>query len=145
MSTAIHDMFAGIAHRYDLANDVLSLGMHRLWRRRVARQAALRRPRRILDLCTGTGDLAFALRRGCKGSSVIGLDFVQGMLDEAQKKNTPEHFVSFLRGDATAIPLPDASVDLVTVAFGVRNIPALDTCLEEISRVLARGGELIVL
>ena len=145
VSKQIHDMFADIAPRYDLANDVLSMGMHRLWRREVVRRARALQPKTILDLCCGTGDLAFALADSLPASQVFGLDFVQPMLDRAEKKQQHHRSVTFLRGDAVSIPFPDHSFDLVTIAFGIRNIPEIARCLAEIDRVLIAGGTLLIL
>lgn len=151
MSTAVHDMFAGIAKRYDVANDVLSFGIHRLWRRNLVKKIGVGPGMQVLDLCTGTGDLALILSRltGPAGR-VVGLDFVAAMLELAEKKlhsSTREGCapISFLQGDAMSIPFPDGSFDAVTIAFGIRNVDDPAGCLREIHRVLKPGGRLGVL
>lgn len=138
-------MFADIAPRYDLANDVLSLGMHRLWRKKVVDIARRKNPRAVLDLCCGTGDLAFALSDQLPNARVVGLDFVRAMLDCAEGKRADHRTVEFLHGDAVSIPFADSTFELVTIAFGIRNIPEIDRCLDEIARVLVPGGSLIIL
>jgi demethylmenaquinone methyltransferase/2-methoxy-6-polyprenyl-1,4-benzoquinol methylase len=149
MSKEVRDMFASIARRYDAGNDVLSFGIHRLWRSRLVRAARLQEASTVLDICTGTGDLAFALQDalGARGS-VYGLDFVQDMLEIAVRKQgarSGKPPVSFFRGDALAIPLAENSVDIITVAFGIRNVDSVQRCLSEMRRVLRPGGQLLVL
>ena len=142
-------MFASIARRYDLANDVLSFGVHRLWRRKLVRMAALRPDSRVLDLCTGTGDLAFALSRGLHTSGrVYGLDFVAGMIELASEKKRSTQIsapVYFFRGDAMTLPFADRSFDAVTISFGIRNVDNVVECLREIERVLVPGGKALIL
>jgi demethylmenaquinone methyltransferase/2-methoxy-6-polyprenyl-1,4-benzoquinol methylase len=151
-------MFGRIAPRYDFLNHLLSFSLDRIWRRRTARHFLhiLRRPdARVLDLCCGTGDLAFALDRararpaGAQSPSywpVIGSDFVEGMLERAQEKNRDRRrSVAFAAADAMRLPFPDASFDLITTAFGFRNLANYERGLEEFARVLKPGGELGVL
>jgi len=148
MSAEIHDMFASIAPKYDFANDVLSMGIHRLWRQRLVHLATPEKASSVLDLCTGTGDLAFAFaRRFGSETHVIGLDFVGSMLERAVEKlqREPSGRISFLQADATAIPFPSSSFDIVCIAFGIRNIPKLDSCLSEVLRVLKPNGRFFVL
>jgi demethylmenaquinone methyltransferase/2-methoxy-6-polyprenyl-1,4-benzoquinol methylase len=148
MSVEIRDMFASIAPRYDVANDVLSMGIHRLWRRRLVSLAKKEPAAAILDLCTGTGDLAFAFARAFGPSTkVVGLDFVPEMVELATRKsqNFPSDQITFLQGDATSIPFPPQSFDIVSVAFGVRNIPQRENCLAEVRRVLKPNGRFFVL
>ncbi len=141
-------MFGSIAGRYDCANDVLSLGMHRLWRRTAVRLAGLTPGMTVLDLCTGTGDLAEEISRvvGPDGQ-VFGLDFVFPMLIRASRKysRSTSQSLSFLQGDAMRIPLPARCVDAVTIAFGIRNVDDPRTSLAEIRRVLRPQGTLMVL
>ena len=147
---AVHTMFARIARSYDLANRLLSGGADRGWRRRLV--AAVRRagPRAVLDLATGSGDVALALGRALPaGVEIIGMDFCQPMLDEAEAKQRraggPAH-VRFRLGDALALPLADASVDAVTIAFGLRNLADRPRALGEMRRVLRPPhGRLFVL
>jgi demethylmenaquinone methyltransferase/2-methoxy-6-polyprenyl-1,4-benzoquinol methylase len=141
-SSEIRGMFGRIAHRYDLLNRVLSLGRDVSWRKTVAERVAAARPERVLDVCTGTGDLALAIH----GTSVLGADFCLPMLREAQSKSTANgRPLPLFAADALRLPIGDASVDVVTVAFGVRNLADLGTGLAEFGRVIRPGGELLVL
>ena len=142
-------MFSTIALRYDLLNHLLSFNVDRLWWRRTARAFAfilVRSDARVLDLCCGTGDMTFALlRRAGKATPLIlGADFSHPMLQRARRKaqgTRPE----WIEADALRLPLPDASLDLVTAAFGFRNLADYDAGLREIARVLRPGGELGIL
>lgn len=142
-------MFGGIARRYDLANRVLSGGTDALWRRRLAREVLARRPSTVIDLATGSGDVAFALRRKLPTrTKVIGIDFCQPMLDEAKRKQKADKQlanVDFQHGDILSLPLEDASADVLTIAFGLRNIADRDKGLREMMRLLRPGGSLFVL
>jgi demethylmenaquinone methyltransferase/2-methoxy-6-polyprenyl-1,4-benzoquinol methylase len=141
-SAEIRGMFGRIAHRYDLLNRMLSLGRDVRWRKVVANRVAMSGPERVLDVCTGTGDLALAIR----GPSVMGVDFCLPMLARARAKTMSRgRKVSFCVGDALNLPIPDASVDVVTVAFGVRNFADIDLGLAELARVLRPAGTLLVL
>ncbi|HXE74167.1 MAG TPA: bifunctional demethylmenaquinone methyltransferase/2-methoxy-6-polyprenyl-1,4-benzoquinol methylase UbiE [Candidatus Xenobia bacterium] len=140
----VHDMFARIAPRYDLANHILSFNRDRVWRRRTAR--ALAAPlqsadSRALDLCCGTADLTLELARVSRGV-VIGADFVHDMLLRAQEKMARARSgVVLVEADALALPFPDGAFDIVTAAFGFRNLANYQRGLEEIRRVLKPGGE----
>ena len=140
---AIRGMFGHIAHRYDLLNRLLSVGQDLRWRRLVARRVASLAPARLLDVCTGTGDLAI----GFGGvDRVYGSDFCLPMLALARRKvdrglANPGWFAA----DALKLPVVDAAVDVVTVAFGVRNFEDLEAGLRELARVLRPGGRLLVL
>lgn len=145
--TAVSRMFAGIARRYDRANHVLSFGMDYRWRGRLVREVRRERPTRVLDLATGSGDVAFALRRALgPGVAIVGMDFCQPMLDQAVAKqgDAPDP-VEFRWGDGMALPEADGTYDVVTIAFGVRNFEDRDRGLREIERVLRPGGTLLVL
>jgi demethylmenaquinone methyltransferase / 2-methoxy-6-polyprenyl-1,4-benzoquinol methylase len=143
---AVRDMFTAIAPRYDLANHVLSMNIDRLWWRRTARVFApiLQRPEaRVLDLCCGTGDMAFALRRVAHSSARIqGVDFSHAMLERAKAKSAS---LRWIEADALHLPFAGASFDLITSAFGFRNLADYDAGLREIRRVLAPGGEFGIL
>jgi demethylmenaquinone methyltransferase / 2-methoxy-6-polyprenyl-1,4-benzoquinol methylase len=146
---AVREMFTSIAPRYDLLNHVLSFNVDRLWWRRTARTFSdiLSRPEaRVLDLCCGTGDMTLALRRRAKNSSVgiLGADFSHAMLQRASHKSasTPLRWVE---ADALRLPFPDAHFDLITSAFGFRNLADYDAGLQEIMRVLRPGGEFGIL
>ncbi len=144
---AVQEMFTAIAPRYDLLNHLLSFNIDRLWWRRTARSfaAVLARPgAKALDLCCGTGDMAFALRRQAAKVSnqpaILGADFSHAMLQRAGQKSagTP---LRWIEADALQLPFADASFDLVTAAFGFRNLADYDAGLREIARVLRPEGE----
>jgi demethylmenaquinone methyltransferase/2-methoxy-6-polyprenyl-1,4-benzoquinol methylase len=159
----VHALFGSIARRYDLINDVQSFGMHRRWKRRVVALADVKPGVRALDVCCGTGDLAFAL--AAHGAEVTGLDFNEPMLAVAKAKvqslkskvQSPEpgdrsvtphsalRTPRFIHGDAMQLPFPDESFDLVTVGYGLRNLARWETGLAEMARVARPGGRLLVL
>jgi len=146
----VREMFGRIAPRYDLLNHLLSFNADKVWRSRVARMYAgiAGDPRaRVLDLCCGTGDLAFALRRAAPaGAEIIGSDFSPQMLARARAKAVARAMpVEFVEADALALPWPDAHFDLVTCAFGFRNLASYDGGLREIYRVLKPGGAAAIL
>ena len=146
---AVQEMFSAIAPRYDLLNHVLSFNIDRWWWWRTARTfaAILSRPRAVvLDLCCGTGDMAFALRRqaGASGAMIVGADFAHPMLERAVVKSDGAS-PRWVEADALNLPFPDESFDLVTSAFGFRNLADYDAGLREIVRVLRPGGELGIL
>lgn len=137
----VRQTFSSIAKRYDLANHVLSGGVDFLWRARAARLVAGAKPRRILDLATGSGDLAKTLRAACPAAQVVGADFCLPMLEVARGKNVP----SLVQADGLNLPFRDASFDALTVAFGLRNMASWDSALREMNRVLRPGGLLLVM
>lgn len=144
----VRTMFDRIAGRYDLLNHVLSMSIDRLWRRRTVRLVAARAPRRVLDVATGTGDLALALARALPEARITGLDLSEGMLAAARGKVAARGLsgrIELVRGDAEHLAWPDATFDAVTVAFGVRNFGDLERGLSELARVLRPGGQLAVL
>lgn len=139
-------MFDQIVRRYDLMNRLMSGGMDRRWRRMAARLAIGPGADRVLDLATGTGDLAIELaQQGVR--QVIGADFSGEMLRSAQHKTSELNLsqIRLARGDAMQLPFPDGSFDAVTVAFGLRNMPDYGGALAEMARVLTPGGRLVVL
>ncbi len=142
---AIREMFTSIAPRYDLLNHVLSCNVDRLWWRRTARRFAhiLSRPgAHVLDLCCGTGDMAFALRRqaGKAPARILGADFSHAMLQRAGRKSAGTA-LRWVEADALHLPFADAQFDLVTSAFGFRNLADYDAGLREIARILRPEGE----
>ena len=155
-SHKVREMVTELAPRYDFLNHLLSLEMDRLWRARTARRLRpilRRRDARVLDLCCGTGDLAFALERSGP-AQVIGADFSHAMLVRANTKSQSTELEArseraerpvFFEADALQLPFADASFDLVTTAFGFRNLANYETGLKEIRRVLKPGGTLAVL
>jgi demethylmenaquinone methyltransferase / 2-methoxy-6-polyprenyl-1,4-benzoquinol methylase len=151
-SRKVREMFGRIAPRYDLLNHLLSGQMDRLWRRRTARRLAPileQSNARVLDLCCGTGDLAMALARRGR-AAIIGADFAHPMLVRARAKSRPSRSVpgqalSLFEADALALPFADCSFDLVTTAFGFRNLANYEAGLGEIRRVLKPGGALAIL
>jgi demethylmenaquinone methyltransferase/2-methoxy-6-polyprenyl-1,4-benzoquinol methylase len=145
----IAGMFDAIAGRYDFLNHLLSAGIDRRWRKRAIRSLALTGRERVLDLCTGTADLAIAALRGEPAAArVIGIDFAGAMLRVAREKIRRERLgerLALVRGDATRIPIADASIDAVTIAFGIRNVDQVALACREMRRVLKPGGRLVVL
>lgn len=145
-SHQVRRMFASVAHRYDFLNRLLSMSIDRYWRAYTRRklEAALPQSPRVLDLCTGTGDLAFEFSRFAR---VTGCDFCHPMLVRALAKN-PKHAASevlFAEGDALLLPFPDESFDAVSIAFGLRNLEDYKAGAREMLRVLRPGGVLAVL
>ncbi len=150
----VREMFGHIAPRYDFLNHFLSLSFDRLWRRRTAKRFSAilsRADARVLDLCCGTGDLAFALGRRAselRGKSdscclIVGSDFAIPMVElAATKRSVDGSIIPFLAGDALSLPFSDVSFDLVTAGFGFRNLANYERGLREIARVLKPGGEI---
>ncbi len=148
--TAVNSMFARIAGRYDLANRLLSGGVDCWWRRRLTRAVARANPTAVLDLATGSGDVAFALaRRLPEQTAITGMDFCQPMLDQAVIKQTRMEGaaakIRFIPGDGLNLPCADASFDAVTISFGLRNMADRHRALGEMRRVLRPGGRVYVL
>jgi demethylmenaquinone methyltransferase / 2-methoxy-6-polyprenyl-1,4-benzoquinol methylase len=146
----VREMFGSIAPRYDLLNHLLSLDIDKVWRRRVAKKfsAIFHDPNaRVLDLCCGTGDLAFAFRKEAQqGAEIVGSDFVPEMLVRARSKAVMSGAdVEFVEADALSTPFGDASFDLVSCAFGFRNLANYERGLLEILRILKPGGSVAIL
>lgn len=144
----VRDMFDNIAPKYDLLNHTLSANIDRIWRRRVVRVVRRSRPRRILDVATGTGDLAIAMARSMADVRVTGIDLSERMLDVARRKVVAQGLDGRVRldvGDAEHLAVGDASVDVVTVAFGVRNFGDVEAGLREMARTIRPGGKVVVL
>lgn len=140
---AIRGMFERIAPRYDLLNHLLSLGQDVRWRRRAASRVVAASPDRVLDACTGTGDLALAC---ADAGAVYGCDFALPMLARARlKARRRGRRLPLFAADVLRLPLADGCVGVATVSFGVRNLASLERGLEELARVLEGGGKLVVL
>ena len=145
----ISGMFDAIAGRYDLLNTVLSAGLDRYWRRRAIATLQLTGKERLLDVCTGTADVAIGAARRVTGAArVVGVDLSGSMLAHGQVKvrnAALSNRVLLIRGDAMALPAADASVDAATIAFGIRNVQRADVACTELLRVLRPGGRLAML
>jgi demethylmenaquinone methyltransferase/2-methoxy-6-polyprenyl-1,4-benzoquinol methylase len=147
----VRALFATIADRYDFITVALSYGQDRRWKRRLIAMAAPAPGARALDLATGTGDIAYAL--AANGARVIGLDITLRMIELAKRKQSdrgaertaPDERARFLVGDMLALPFPSGSFDIVTTGYGLRNVPSLSTAIDEISRVLTPGGQVLSL
>jgi demethylmenaquinone methyltransferase / 2-methoxy-6-polyprenyl-1,4-benzoquinol methylase len=145
----IAGMFDAIAGRYDLLNHLLSAGIDRRWRTRAIRSLQLTGGERVLDLCTGTGDLAIAaVRAQPSAARVVGVDFSGAMLRVGAQKLRSARLagrIAMVQGDATRIPLGDQSVDAVTLGFGIRNVENMDAACAELWRVMRPRGRLAIL
>jgi demethylmenaquinone methyltransferase/2-methoxy-6-polyprenyl-1,4-benzoquinol methylase len=137
----IQQLFARIAHRYDLANSLLSLGCDSLWRANVGARVKSWAPTAILDLATGSGVLAHELKKQIPAARVVGADFCAPMLTLARRRGITDLVVA----DGLALPFRDRLFDVVTVAFGLRNMASYDAALNEARRVLRSGGHLLIL
>ncbi len=141
-------MFAAIAGSYDLNNRLHSLWQDQAWRRRAVREAAVRPSDEVLDCACGTGDLT-RLFAAAGAAKVVGLDFTREMLDIARARRVagrkPDERTSYIEGDAMALPFADASFDIVSIAFGIRNVASPERALREFRRVLRPGGRLVIL
>jgi len=141
---AVQSMFARIARRYDFLNHTLSLGVDRSWRKRVVREAGAVDGALVVDVCSGTGDLAAAFAR--EGARVVGVDFTREMLARAPKKLRADGPAGlFVQGDALRLPLADGVADVATVAFGIRNVADRGAGLAEMARVVRPGGRVLIL
>jgi demethylmenaquinone methyltransferase/2-methoxy-6-polyprenyl-1,4-benzoquinol methylase len=140
-------MFASIAPGYDLTNEVLSMGVHRLWRRTAVKLSGAAPGQQVLDCATGTGDLAIAFKRAVSGQGrVVGTDFCAEMLVPAPAKAAREGLqIDFQVADAMALPFPDAQFDVASISFGIRNVDDPVKCLKEMARVVKPGGRVVVL
>ena len=142
----VSDLFATVARRYDLLNDLQSFGLHRRWKRRAVALAQPQPGDRALDLCCGTGDLAQLL--AATGADVTAVDFSAAMLAVAtarQKAKGKGQKLEFQQGDAMQLPFAEASFDVVTIGYGLRNLASVDAGLGEMRRVLKPGGRLVIL
>jgi demethylmenaquinone methyltransferase/2-methoxy-6-polyprenyl-1,4-benzoquinol methylase len=145
----VKEMFSRLAERYDLVNDVMSFGLHRLWKKQTVAIAArgARRDGRWLDLCCGTADMCFlAETAASKGTRVIGADFTLPMLAVARRRKLSEgRSSSFAQADALRLPFPDGTFDAITVGYGLRNLADPEAGLAEMRRTLAPGGRAVIL
>lgn len=144
----VSNMFNNIAPYYDFLNHFLSLGIDRSWRKRMIAEVETQSPKKVLDVATGTADVAIALAKKIEQANVIGLDIAVDMLNIGRKKVKQQNLqerVELISGDAENLPFQDNSFDAITVAFGVRNFGHLAKGLAEMKRVLKPGGQLVVL
>jgi demethylmenaquinone methyltransferase/2-methoxy-6-polyprenyl-1,4-benzoquinol methylase len=145
-ASQVQALFATIAPRYDLINDLQSFGMHRHWKKRVLQLSAVKLGERVLDICCGTGDIAFGLAKA--GAIVTALDFNEAMLRVAEQRREKSDLrtgISFVRGDAQQLPFADASFDVVTVGYGLRNLADWEKGVAEMVRVARPGAKIISL
>jgi len=145
----VHGVFTRVAGRYDLMNDLMSGGIHRLWKDAMMDWLAPRAGQRLLDVAGGTGDIAFRfLRRAGSSTTAVVLDMTESMLAEGRRRAEAEALagqLDWVAGDAMALPFPDASFDVYTISFGIRNVTRIEDALSEAHRVLRPGGRLMVL
>jgi len=144
----VEEIFSTIPHRYDFLNHLMSLSLDRWWRKSAVSRMKFFRTHRFLDIATGTGDLAIAAARAYPDIQVTGLDFAMEMMAVGLPKVNRAQLadrIQFLQGDAMQIPLPDNTVDVVAVAFGIRNMPDRKRALEEMCRVTTPGGQVMIL
>jgi demethylmenaquinone methyltransferase/2-methoxy-6-polyprenyl-1,4-benzoquinol methylase len=137
----VRTMFGAIAARYDLANHLLSCGIDFYWRKCAARIVASWEPKTILDVATGTGDLAIALQKAVPDAELTAVDFLPEMIELARRKGVQRAMVA----DAMNLPFPDGSFDCATIAFGLRNLPDWTGGVRELSRILNSSGHVLVL
>jgi demethylmenaquinone methyltransferase / 2-methoxy-6-polyprenyl-1,4-benzoquinol methylase len=141
----VRGLFATIADRYDLITVLLSYGQDRRWKKRLIERAGISAGQRVLDLATGTGDIAFLAES--RGARVVGLDVTFRMIQLARRKGEERHpaLPAFLVGDMLSLPFAASSFDIVTTGYGLRNVPDLVAAIDEIRRVLRPGGQLLSL
>ena len=142
----VRAMFDNIAPAYDFMNRAMTFGLDRVWLRSLLKRACEGKPAQVIDLATGTGDVALALRKRLPEATIVGLDLSDGMLAYARRKaDQVSANINFIQGDCLATGLPDNSVDLITIAYGVRNFQDLSAGYCEMARILRPGGKLCVL
>ena len=144
----VRGVFTSVASRYDLMNDVMSAGVHRLWKDAMMDWLAPRPGQRLLDVAGGTGDIAFRFLKRAPGAEAVVLDLTAPMLEEGRRRAEAEAMsdrLDWVVGDAMALPFPDASFDVYTISFGIRNVTRIGDALAEAYRVLRPGGRLMVL
>jgi demethylmenaquinone methyltransferase/2-methoxy-6-polyprenyl-1,4-benzoquinol methylase len=144
----VHGVFTNVASRYDVMNDVMSGGIHRLWKDAMMDWLAPRDGQKLLDVAGGTGDIAFRFLRRAPGATAVVLDMTESMLVEGERRSEAAQLsgkLDWVVGDAMALPFPDASFDVYTISFGIRNVTRIEAALSEAYRVLRPGGRLMVL
>ncbi len=144
----VEQMFDNISHRYDFLNRLLSVGIDVSWRKKVVKMVTETEPKTILDVATGTGDLAIALAKKNPQAKITGFDLSNGMLEHGRVKVAEKNLsdqIEMIQGDAENMPFEDNTFDAITVAFGVRNFETLEKGLKEIHRVLKPGGKFVIL
>lgn len=144
----VAEMFDGIAGKYDFLNHFLSLGIDRGWRKKAIREVAAIRPKAILDVATGTGDMAIAAAKAAPEATITGVDISKGMLEVGVKKVAGlklDDRIQLAEGDSEALPFDDGAFDVVMCAYGVRNFEHLEAGLREMQRVLRPGGKVVIL
>jgi demethylmenaquinone methyltransferase/2-methoxy-6-polyprenyl-1,4-benzoquinol methylase len=144
----VHGVFSSVASRYDLMNDLMSGGVHRLWKDAMMDWLAPRPGQRLLDVAGGTGDVAFRFLKRAAGATAVVCDLTEPMLVEGRKRAEADRLsgsLDWVVGDAMALPFPDASFDVYTISFGIRNVTRIGDALAEAYRVLRPGGRLMVL
>lgn len=144
----VHGVFSSVASKYDIMNDVMSVGIHRLWKDAMMDWLAPRNGQRLLDVAGGTGDIAFRFLRRAPGATAVVTDMTEPMLIEGRKRAEAETFadrLDWVTGDAMALPFEDSSFDVYTISFGIRNVTRIEDALGEAYRVLKPGGRLMVL
>ena len=144
----VHGVFTNVSSKYDIMNDVMSVGVHRLWKDAMMDWLAPRHGQTLLDVAGGTGDIAFRFLGRAENSSATVLDMTVSMLEEGQKRAEAEALSSRLQwvtGDAMALPFEDNHFDVYTISFGIRNVTRIPDALSEAFRVLKPGGRLMVL
>lgn len=144
----VHGVFTNVASKYDVMNDVMSVGIHRVWKDAMMDWLAPRDEQKLLDVAGGTGDISFRFLKRAPGAHSTVFDMTQSMLDEGEKRAEAEALADHLDwvcGDAMALPFADNSFDVYTISFGIRNVTRIDEALSEAYRVLRPGGRLMVL
>ncbi len=144
----VHGVFSSVASKYDIMNDVMSVGIHRLWKDGMMDWLAPRDGQRLLDVAGGTGDIAFRFLRRAPGATAVVTDMTEAMLVEGRKRAEAETFadrLDWITGDAMALPFEDNSFYVYTISFGVRNVTRIEDALSEAYRILKPGGRLMVL